>query len=490
MNLSIRLFSRTKIISVCLLLSVSIGSYAQDHLQQCWDLQVKEAKHDFIKCSYTESLNELHHSFEPWQQTAYIGQGTIWYNASSFLKQDSLKSARREYASLVEYRKEELLFRDYGDDGLYPVDLEMLEDFPLSVARYNPVLVIDAFLNSQEPLEFSQTDELAVYVGSIGKSTVTLNIRQSDSRLQELVVMSDDELFGDVLTTYHYSGYKEFSGVSVPTTIRIEKINGKLQEEVNILSVSREKSSPTLLNRPEGYGLTEPEIVESEWSAKERFEGIHFLELYHTDDRVMLVEFDDFFLVAEAPVSSANGELIISEARKIASNKPIKYFVYGHYHQHYIGGIRPFVADGAEIICSEKNEAYMRYIVDAPRTLNPDRLQEEPRELKIKEIKDSLTISDENLEMIIYFIGEQSAHTNDYLIYYFPKYNLLFQDDLVWIKEEGKPKKAGKRQAGLYNAIADLDLDVELIIQSWPVSGHGVKTEIPFEDLEKSMEVD
>jgi hypothetical protein len=55
--------------------------------------------------------------------------------------------------------------------------------------------------------------------------------------------------------------------------------------------------------------------------------------------------------------------------------------------------------------------------------------------------------------MVVYFIGQKSQHTKDYLIYYFPKEKLLFEDDLVRIAKEGEMKKAGGRQAGLYNAI-------------------------------------
>ena len=67
---------------------------------------------------------------------------------------------------------------------------------------------------------------------------------------------------------------------------------------------------------------------------------------------------------------------------------------------------------------------------------------------------------------------------------------MLFQDDLVWISKEGEIKKASARQAGLYNAIKDLGIKVETIIQSWPVSDYGVKTIIPFKDLEKSMNLE
>ena len=109
--------------------------------------------------------------------------------------------------------------------------------------------------------------------------------------------------------------------------------------------------------------------------------------------------------------------------------------------------------------------------------------------LVFEEIKDSLKISDGKTEMTIYFIGEKSFHTKDYLIYYFPNEKILFEDDLVWISKSGELKKASNRQAGLFNAIKDLGIEVKTIIQSWPVKDYGVKTVIPFEDLEKSVSI-
>jgi hypothetical protein len=121
--------------------------------------------------------------------------------------------------------------------------------------------------------------------------------------------------------------------------------------------------------------------------------------------------------------------------------------------------------------------------------LQPDRLQREPKPLKLQEIKDSLTISDGSFEMKIYFIGKKSQHTNDYLVYYFPDEKLLFEDDLVWIPKEGAIPKGSGRQVGLYEAIQALRLEVKTIVQSWPVSEMGVKTVIPFADLEKSITI-
>jgi len=263
-----------------------------------------------------------------------------------------------------------------------------------------------------------------------------------------------------------------------------------VKDEVKIsMRANIVKEVPLLLEKPIDYKLKEDTEITPEIKVEKYNDNIHFIELKHTDDRIMVVEFSDFLLVAESPLNSKNGELIISEAKKIAPNKPIKYFVFGHYHPHYLGGMRPFIHKGATIICSKANRDYVTYLANAPHTLSPDSLQIQPKPLQLEEIKDSLTITDGKFEMEIYYIGEKSEHTNDYLIYYFPTEKLLFEDDLVWIAKEGEMKKASGRQAGLYNAIMELGLKIETIIQSWPVADYRVKTVIPFADLEKSINI-
>jgi flavorubredoxin len=132
----------------------------------------------------------------------------------------------------------------------------------------------------------------------------------------------------------------------------------------------------------------------------------------------MVVELEDYIRVAEAPINSKNGEAIISEARKIAPSKPIKYFIFAHHHPHYLGGLRAFVHKDATILCTDISQPYVKYIANEPHSLKPDSLQLEPKKHKTQVISDSLILGKES-QMKIYFIGRKSAHTKDFLIYYF-----------------------------------------------------------------------
>lgn len=482
-----------KIFAFGLLFFITIQAIAKpkDYLQQCWNKLVKPIQELHLTFAYTEKVNELEHSFEPWQQTNYAGKGIVWVNADNFLKNDTLVNfaRNRAYYSKTQLSKSELLFLDYGDKDLFEVTQSMLLDQPFKTARYSPVRLVDYFYQQKAVLDKESSNEFAVYRLTVNKAIVKLFVSKDNNLLSKATTLHYDELFGDVLSTFTYSNYSNIEKLFYPRNIDVAKINDKIKDEVTLSIGKIVNEVPRLLVKPNNYKSKEdqqptPEIKTEKYSA-----NIHFIELKHTDDKVMVVEFSDFLLVAEAPINSKNGELIIAEANKIAPNKPIKYFVFGHYHPHYLGGIRPFISRGAKIIASKADQEYVNYIASAPHSLNPDNLHLQPKPVLFEEIKDSLTITDTKFEMKIYFIGKKSEHTNDYLIYYFPSEKLLFQDDLVWISKEGEIKKASGRQAGLYNAVKELGLDIKTIIQSWPVADYGVKTVIPFSDLEKSIEL-
>ncbi len=473
-----------------LLVLIAFQGFTQtNYLEQSWQQQVKGMDNYFLIYQFTESSNQLGHSFYPWQQTNYQVNGQIWYNSEEFSKLDTLKSGKHVYTSKTVLKEAEMLLLDFGNKDLTQITTNFFEDQTYKTARYSPARILNYFVSNKISISNESDQTYAIYETTINKTIVKLHINKHNNLLSKLVTISDDELFGDVETEYIYSNYTIIGSLFVALNIDIKKINGKILDQVRLNNGEITDGIPSLLERPENYKLTDEVPAQIHITTEKYNDNIYLLELKHTDDKILIVEFTNFLLVAEAPLNSENGELIIEEARKIAPMKPIRYFVFGHYHPHYLGGIRPFVQKGAKIITSKQNMEYVSFIVNAEHTINPDSLQIDPKPLVFEEIKDSLKISDGKTEMTIYFIGEKSFHTKDYLIYYFPNEKILFEDDLVWISKSGELKKASNRQAGLFNAIKDLGIEVKTIIQSWPVKDYGVKTVIPFEDLEKSVNI-
>lgn len=477
------------LLAVLLFISVNyLQAGSKNYLSECWNRQVKPLNEKYLALFYNETANKLYHDLEPWKQTKLASKGCVWISPAGFLKHDTLMR-KKLYFSKTQYNRTELLYVDYFSDKLAGVTQSDLDDELFESARYNPVMLIDHFFRKKILLSSESDKDFAVYTSTINKSIVKLYIHKNDMLVHKITTLSSHDLYGDVLNTYLYTGYVNTGNLQYAQNIGIEKINGKIKDEVKILLGNLVTEAPKLIERPADYKLKDEKDEAPAIHVEKYSDNIYFIELKHTDDRVLLVTFKDFILVESAPLNSNNGELIIAEAHKIAPGKPIKYFTFGHHHAHYLGGMRAFVHKGVTILSVSSDNDYLNYLSAAPHTLNPDSLQLQPKPLKIEEVKESKTISDGTYSMTIYFIGAKSGHTNDYLVYYFPKEKTVFEDDLLGISKTGEIEKASERQAGFYNAIKPLNLDIKTIVQGWPVSAYNLKTVIPFEDLERSMNI-
>jgi glyoxylase-like metal-dependent hydrolase (beta-lactamase superfamily II) len=475
------------ILLLALVLPVFSYGIARSPLQKCWLIQGKTGEPRSIRLDFTETIHTLEHDFDPWKLTTRTAKGSVWINENYFSKSDTLTSRNRSYYSKTVLNDSILLFQDYGDDGLFEVNQGMVAKQMVQTARYSPMLIAQYFMRQYNQQDAQKIDEESVYELVIGESLVVMRVNHDIGQVLSITAYAYDELYGDVSTMFEYSNYSKVDGIPYPRTIKITSLGGKVVDTVQVKATFEKQELPELLAQPAGYQL-KPDVLTIPQVRVEKYnDHIHFVELLHTDDRVLIVEFADFLLIAEAPLNSQNGELILAEVKKIAPTKPVKYFVFGHHHPHYLGGIRPFVHAGVQIICVPENQDYVQYLAAAQHTGRPDMQQKEPQPVRFDLITQEKTITNGSFEMKIYFIGNQSQHTNDYLIYYFPTEKLLFEDDLVWIARTGEPDKASDRQAGLYKAVTALGLDIETIVQSWPVADYGVKTVIPFVELEQSM---
>ena len=416
-------------------------------------------------------------------------KGVFSYNENTFLKLDTLTTrSNAQYASKLMLIQDTLLFVGYGASEIATFTQKEYFLNVASLARYSPYLFANYVKNQKITLTKEASESDATYSGELGHVPFSIRIDKETSLINEIDVLSYDPLYGDVETAYLYQDYDTKSSHPFPQQVIVKNISGHV---IDSLAISQAASglNSDLIGKPDKYEFAgEPEETSKEVVVQKYNDYLHLIELKHEDDRVMVVEFDDYMLVADAPINSENGELIIEEVRKIAPFKPIKYFAVGHHHPHYIGGIRAFVHKGATVLSSDANEEYVRFITGASHKLQPDSLEMEPKKLLYQPVQDSLSL-DNGVKMTIYFIGDQSAHAEDFLIFHFPEDKILFQDELCWIPEKGEITPASGRQKGLYNSIVALNLDVETIIQSWPIQNYGVASIIPFEDLEKSIDL-
>ncbi|MFN8575581.1 MAG: hypothetical protein U0354_01865 [Candidatus Sericytochromatia bacterium] len=412
-------------------LTITQANAQENSLGKCWNKQVKETVNNYLNIYFDENLNQLEHNFKPWAQTNYLIKGKAWINYDNFIKEDKLPFNGKDYFSKTVFNKSELLLINYGEDSLSKITKEAFLEQTFKNSRYSPINIINYFFYNKIKISSKSNKEFDIYESKINNTIVSLYISKKDNLLIKVNLLDNDDLYGDVLTSFNYSKFSKLNNLYFPRKISIEKINRKLKDSIDISNALLTKKIPEILTKPSDYTFVKEVPSKPEISFKKYNESIYFIELKHTDDRVMVVEFENFVLVAEAPINSENGELIISEIKKNIKNKPIKYFVFGHHHPHYLGGIRAFIHEGANIISLDMNKDYINYIANAKHSIKPDNLEKEYKKVQFKDLKDSLLIEDNKTKLQIFFIGEKSQHTNDYLIYFFPNEKILFEDDLL-----------------------------------------------------------
>ena len=402
--------------------ALTFGSAAAvpiDHLQACYQKQVAPLSEQSLMLSFSEQKHQLYHSFEPWMNFRSAAQGTVWVNGAGFAMLDSLVKPKRTYFAKTQLDHDIMMSMGYGDTALKHISISEYMDAPLMTARYNPAYLLEYIVRHRLKESAESNSEFAKYTLKINKSIVTLSIRKSDDLVDNISTIENHNLYGDLATTYLYAGYQRVNNIDYPSFIEIVELGGKVRDSVEISSAIVKTEIPILLTSPKNYTLDEDLDEDAvpkptQISTEQYNKYIHFVNVQPANMKSMIVEFKDYLLVAEAPLTSANGELIIEEARKIAPKKPIKYFAFGHFHHHYLGGVRPFVHKNATILAQQIDQEYLQFIVNAPRTIEPDSLQLQPQTLHTATIKDSMTITDGNVEMKLYVIGKKSDNESDF----------------------------------------------------------------------------
>jgi glyoxylase-like metal-dependent hydrolase (beta-lactamase superfamily II) len=279
-------------------------------------------------------------------------------------------------------------------------------------------------------------------------------------------------VLGDMPVETTYSGYKDFNGVKFPTMI-VQKQGGYPVLDLAVTSVLPNVS----LNLPVPEAARTTSLPPVTVTSQKLADGVWFLA--GGSHNSVLVEYPNYLVMIEAPLDDARSMAVIAEAKTLAPNKPIKYLINTHHHFDHSGGMRAYVAEGATIITNEVNKAYYEQVWKIPRTLEPDRLAQNPKKPTFLTVKEKYTLADGGRSLEIYPL-EGDTHNAGLMMVYLPKERVLVEaDDFSW----PAGTRAGPRYHGnnvnLYRNIQRLKLDVNTIA---PIHG----SVAPFSELQRA----
>jgi glyoxylase-like metal-dependent hydrolase (beta-lactamase superfamily II) len=157
---------------------------------------------------------------------------------------------------------------------------------------------------------------------------------------------------------------------------------------------------------------------------------------------VTVVEFRDYAVMVEGPNSTAYGEAVIAEAKRL-TNKAIRFVVNTHHHFDHAGGLRAFGAEDIVVITHNSNFPFYEGVVFdlSPRLINPDKLSMAPRQVHYVLVNNMYRITDGMRTMDVHWI-EDLEHAADMLIAWLPNEKILIQADMFNAPPAGAPAPA------------------------------------------------
>ncbi len=284
-----------------------------------------------------------------------------------------------------------------------------------------------------------------------------------------VIYTEDDPIYGDTLNELAFVDWRDYSGVRLPQTLAVFLNGNKIREERVRTLINNPKYDDNTLSIPAEI-RSQPEVGDrlvSQWPLRRIVMGVNYLDygrdqkieiveaakgIYHikgSDHHTLAIEMKDHVVVVEAPFFEERSVAVIKAIEDKIPGKPIKYLVLTHFHIDHTGGTRAFAAKGATILTEEGNVAFVKTMLERPKTIRPDSLVKAGNvTANVEGFKDLKMLTDG--ERTIELRAIENPHSSGMLVVYLPKEKLLFESDLFTPGQPVEPTNT----LGIENAVA------------------------------------
>ena len=296
----------------------------------------------------------------------------------------------------------------------------------------------------------------------VGQNKAQVNGYINEENMVERVeTWIDNTVLGDMLFEARYTDYKDFNGVKFPTRI-VQKQGGYPIFDLTVTDVK--PNAPVNIQAPQGGGAPAAGAGQAPGAPSEKLaDGVYLILGGYAS---LAVDFKDYIVVIEGPQSEERASAIITEAKRLIPNKPIKYVVNTHQHFDHSGGLRTFVAEGATVITHQINKPYYEKTFSAPHTLNPDKLAGSKKKPSFETMTEEKILTDGNRVIELHHL-QGSGHNEGLIVAYLPKEKILVEADAYNPPAQANvpvPTPISPYTANLVTNLDRLKLDVETII--------------------------
>lgn len=345
-------------------------------------------------------------------------------------------------------------------------------------------------INEQEYLTFSIKDK--VY-------PITFFVNKESGLIDKISTMEWDVVYGDIEIEVRFDDWDLSQDIPFPMTVRMSQ-GGAPRWEIRRDSVQINPSfSGDHFDRPGDLKYVHNEsFARRGWEVSQTMrmftlsgayrpklkwdklsDGIHYLSALPLDGiYTLVIEQQNGVVVVEPGMNDLKGEEVAKWINANIPNKPITHIIPTHHHNDHGAGIRPYIAEGADLVVHESAIDFYRAQINRPKSSVVidalDRLQ--PREAEAiigVSSSEPYLIDDPERPVTVYPV--MNGHVEDMTVSLVGNVNMLYAGDL-YVSGVARDKRSGTKRGpnvipyhsaiSLNEAIKEFNIPADILLGS------------------------
>ena len=331
---------------------------------------------------------------------------------------------------------------------------------------------------------------------------ITFYVNKDSGLIAKISTMEWDVVYGDIEIEVKFDNWDFSQEIPFPMTVRMSQ-GGAPRWEIRRDSVEINPGfSEDHFDQPPGLkyihnesfaqrgweisqtmrmftlsGAYRPEL---KWTALA--DGIHYLSALPLDGiYTLIVEQENGVVVIEPGMNDLKGEEVAKWIYANIPNKPITHIIPTHHHNDHGAGIRPYIAEGADLVVHESAVDFYRAQINRPKSSVVidalDRLDDRNNEVITGVSPDEpYIIDDPERPVIVYPV--LNGHTEDMTVALIGNINMLYAGDL-YVSGVARDKRSGTKRGpnvvpyhsaiSLNEAIKEFNIPADILLGSHDV---------------------
>ena len=331
---------------------------------------------------------------------------------------------------------------------------------------------------------------------------ITFYVNKDSGLIAKISTMEWDVVYGDIEIEVKFDNWDFSQEIPFPMTVRMSQ-GGAPRWEIRRDSVEINPGfSEDHFDQPPGLkyihnesfaqrgweisqtmrmftlsGAYRPEL---KWTALA--DGIHYLSALPLDGiYTLIVEQENGVVVIEPGMNDLKGEEVAKWIYANIPNKPITHIIPTHHHNDHGAGIRPYIAEGADLVVHESAVDFYQAQINRPKSSVVidalDRLDDRNNEVITGVSPDEpYVIDDPERPVIVYPV--LNGHTEDMTIALIGNVNMLYAGDL-YVSGVARDKRSGTKRGpnvvpyhsaiSLNEAIKEFNIPADILLGSHDV---------------------